>query len=108
MTKKGLQCYGYKAYKRSLPLIVSSVVKRKNVDTGNKITIVAIKPFKRFVVRISKQFINKGFIEIVCPVIVVGLGKFVWIHTLDCRHYYSCHLIAICYFSRGVLIHSII
>ena len=88
MTKKGLQCYWYKAYKRSLPLIVSSVVKRNNLATGTKMTIIGIKPFKRFVVRISKQFINKGIIEIVCPMIVVGLGKFVWIYW----HYYSCHL----------------
>ena len=88
MTKMGLQCYWYKAYKRSLPLIVSSVVKRNNLATGTKMTIIGIKPFKRFVVRISKQFINKGIIEIACPMIVVGLGKFVWIY----RHYYSCHL----------------
>ena len=52
-------------------------------------TIIGIKPFKRFVVRISKQFINKGIIEIVCPMIVVGLEKYVWIH----QHYYGCHLI---------------
>ena len=88
MTKKGLQCYWYKAYKRSLPLIVSSVVKRYNLATGTKMTIIGIRPFKRFVVRISKQFINKRIIEIVCPMIVVGLGKFVWIH----QHYYSCPL----------------
>ena len=63
------------------------MVKRNNLATGTKMTIIGIKPFKRFVVRISKQFINKGIIEIVCPMIVVGLGKFVWIY----RHYYSCH-----------------
>ena len=55
------------------------MVKRNNFATGTKMTIIGIKPFKRFVVRISKQFINKGIIEIVCPMIVVGLGKFVWI-----------------------------
>ena len=88
MTKKGLQCYWYKAYKRSLPLIVSSVVKRNNLGTGTKMTIIGIRPFKRFVVQISKQFINKRIIEIVCPMIVVGLGKFIWIH----QHYYSCPL----------------
>lgn len=68
--------------------MVSSVVKRDNLATGTKMTIIGIKPFKRFVVQISKQFVNEGIIDIVCPMIVVGLGKFVWIH----QHYYSCHL----------------